>query len=120
MERIIIIIITQVLLATQLSWIDRRRSGGAVELRSGGAEERRSGVAEERWSGGADEWLERWSSGEEEVKCQGQRSHDKVSYHRYILRIGHLGHFIHVPRVGHLAQCYCFISIIYNWANAIE
>ena len=21
-------------------------------------------------------------------------------------------------RVGHLAQCYCFLSILYNWADA--
>ena len=42
----------------------------------------------------------------------------KVNYRHYVLRVGHVGHFLHVPRVGHLALCYCFISILYNWANA--
>ena len=44
---------------------------------------------------------------------------DKVNHHhRHVLHVGHFGHFLHVPRIGHLAQCYCFLSILYNWANA--
>ena len=73
--------------------------------------ERWHGVAAVRWSA-----LERWRGGREE----GQRSRDKVShYHHHVLHVGHLGHSLHVPHVGHLAQCYCFLSILYNWANAI-
>ena len=62
-----------------------------------------------RWSGGA----------EEKVKGQGQRSRDKVNHqHHHVLHVSHLGQFLHVPRVGHLAQIYCFLSIIYNLTNA--
>ena len=46
----------------------------------------------------------------------GQRPRVKVNHH--VLNVGHLGHFLHFPRVGHLAHCYCFLSILYNWANA--
>ena len=49
---------------------------------------------------------------------EGQRSkvNVKINYHHYVLHVGHLDHFLHVPQVGHLhirahAQCYCFISI---------
>ena len=53
--------------------------------------------------------VERWSGGAEEVKCQGQRSHDKVNHHHHhVLHVGHLGHILHVPRVGHIAQYYWF------------
>ena len=52
---------------------------------------------------------------------KGQRSSDKVNHHHdHVLHVGHVGHFLHVPRVGHLAQCYSFLSILYNWANATE
>ena len=57
-------------------------------------------------------WVERWSSG-------GQRSRGKINHHHHhVLNVGHLGHFLQVPRVGHLAPYYCFLSILYNWANA--
>ena len=43
----------------------------------------------------------------------------KVKFQDHVLHVVHLGHFIHVSQVGHLhiiahAQCYCFISILYN------
>ena len=63
--------------------------------------------------------MARNGAGWRKVKGQGQRSRDKVNHHHHhVLHVGHLGHFLHVPRVGHLAQCYCFLSILYNWANA--
>ena len=49
---------------------------------------------------------------------QGQRSRDKVNHHYHVLHVAHLGQFLHVPRVGHFPQCYCFLTILYNWANA--
>ena len=53
------------------------------------------------------------------VERRRSRSRDKVNHHHhYVLHVCHLGHFLHVPRVGHLAQYYCFLSILYNWANA--
>ena len=48
---------------------------------------------------------------EEEVEEESQ-------YHHLVLHVVHLGNFLHVPRVGLLGQCYCFLSILYNWANA--
>ena len=68
---------------------------GAIERRNGGREEGR----------------------EERENVKDQRSRDNVNHH-HVMHVGHLGHFLHVPRVGHLAQCYCFLSIMYNWANA--
>ena len=50
------------------------------------------------------------------VERRRSRSRDKVNHHHH--HVGHLGHFLHVPRVGHLAQYYCFLYILYNWANA--
>ena len=42
-----------------------------------------------------------------------------VNYHHHVLHVGRLGHIIHVTHVDHLhiiahAQCYCFLSILYN------
>ena len=39
----------------------------------------------------------------------------KVNYHHHVFNVDHLGHFLHVPRVGHLhiiahAQCYCKVK----------
>ena len=60
-----------------------------------------------RWRGGAVERRRR-----SKVKV-------KITHHlHHILHVGHLSHFLHVPHVGHLAQCYCFLSVLYNWANA--
>ena len=42
----------------------------------------------------------------------------RAHHHHHVLHVGHLGHFLHAPRVGHLAQCNCFLSILNNWANA--
>ena len=46
------------------------------------------------------------------ARRKGGRRKDHVQF------VGHLGALLHFPRVGHLAQCYCFLSILYNWANA--
>ena len=84
------------------------KKGGRVRGRKGGREERRKGGKEEGRKGGR----------EEGGKGGRSKFNVKVNYHHYVLRVGHLGNFLHVPRVGHLAQCYCFLSILYNWANA--
>ena len=56
--------------------------------------------------------MERGSVGAVERRRSKSRSRDKVNHHHVL----HIGHFLHVPRVGHLAQC--FLSIIYNWSIA--
>ena len=62
------------------------------------------------WSGGI---------GGRKSKGQGRRSRNKVNrLHHHVLYVGDLGFFLHVPREGHLAQCYCFLCILYNFANA--
>ena len=47
-----------------------------------------------------------------------EEEEEEEENHHHVLHVDHLGHFLQVPRVGHLAQCYSFLSILYNWANA--
>ena len=49
---------------------------------------------------------------------QVEEEEEENHHQHHVLHVGHLGHFFHVPRVNHFAQCYCFLSILYNWANA--
>ena len=46
----------------------------------------------------------------------GAEEEEEENHHHH--HVQPLGQFRHLPRVGHLAKFYCFLSILYNWANA--